>query len=117
MACLLRRLKSRLGIQPGYLCCVGTSATMGGGDSSENIRKYASEIFGEPFEKNSVIIEDRLSPDEFFADSEIADFGMPTPEQIALLEDCIVQDDPEMYLKTAISAWLTDFEADPFSEE
>ena len=35
LACLLRRLKSRLHIQTGYLCCVGTSATMGGPGSAE----------------------------------------------------------------------------------
>ncbi|MCF0106606.1 MAG: DEAD/DEAH box helicase, partial [Holdemanella sp.] len=117
LACLLRRLKSRLGIQPGYLCCVGTSATMGGEGSNENIRQYASEIFGEPFEKDSVIVEDRLSPEEFFAESEITDFAMPTYEQILALENCIEQDDQKTYLKTAISAWIDDYSDDPLSDE
>lgn len=117
LACLLRRLKSRLGIQPGYLCCVGTSATMGGGDSSDSIRQYASEIFGEPFERNSVIVEDRLSADEFFAGSTITDFAMPTPEIITELNDCIAKDNQDAYLRTAIAAWISDFDLDPLSDE
>ena len=60
LACLLRRLKRRLGIYDGYLCCIGTSATMGSKDNNGSIVEYASEIFGEPFEKDSVITEDRL---------------------------------------------------------
>ena len=117
LACLLRRLKSRLSIQPGYLCCIGTSATMGGGDSVDSIRNYASEIFGEPFEKNSVITEDRLSPSEFFDGYEISDFAIPSREQIVEIENCIAQDDQEAYIKAAISAWITDFSKDPFTEE
>ena len=35
LACLLRRLKARLNILQGQLCCVGTSATMGAKDSSD----------------------------------------------------------------------------------
>ena len=66
LACLLRRLKRRLGIYDGFLCCIGTSATMGSRDSNGSIIEYASEIFGEPFERDSVITEDRLSPGEFF---------------------------------------------------
>lgn len=117
LACLLRRLKSRLGIQPGYLCCIGTSATMGGGDSSDSIRQYASEIFGEPFEKQSVIVEDRLSPEEFFTGMDITDFSMPSSDQIAALEACIAQDDQNAYLVNAIASWISDFEEDPLSDE
>jgi DEAD/DEAH box helicase domain-containing protein len=29
LGCLIRRLKARLGTEPDYLCCVGTSATLG----------------------------------------------------------------------------------------
>ena len=52
LACLLRRLKSRLWTPIGYLCCIGTSATMGSKDNGKDILKYAEEVFGEPFEDN-----------------------------------------------------------------
>lgn len=48
LACLLRRLKRRLGIYDGYLCCIGTSATMGSKENNGAILNYAEEIFGEP---------------------------------------------------------------------
>ena len=37
LACLLRRLKSRLWTPGGYLCCLGTSATMGSKDNGKSI--------------------------------------------------------------------------------
>lgn len=117
LACLLRRIKSRLGIQPGYLCCIGTSATMGDNTSCDNIRNYASEIFGEPFEKNSIITEDRLSSAEFFVNSEITDFALPSSEQISALEHHIAHNHLNDYLRTASAAWITDFELDPLSDE
>ncbi len=117
LACLLRRLKSRLGIQSGYLCCVGTSATMGGENSGDSIREYASEIFGEPFEKDSVITEDRLSAAEFFAGKDVTDFGFPSVEDIRELEDRVEQDDQDSYLRSAVSAWLTDFSEEIGSDD
>ncbi|HYD48274.1 MAG TPA: DEAD/DEAH box helicase, partial [Terriglobales bacterium] len=39
VACLIRRLKNRLAIAPGDLCCVGTSATLGGDTRGESLRK------------------------------------------------------------------------------
>ena len=44
LACLLRRLKSRLFIQPGFLCCIGTSATMGDKDSALKYLNYLKNI-------------------------------------------------------------------------
>ena len=43
LACLLRRLKARLNVLPGQICCIGTSATMGAKDSAKSIREYASD--------------------------------------------------------------------------
>ena len=68
--------KRRLGIYDGYLCCVGTSATMGSGESRDSIIQYATDIFGEPFEQDSVITEDRLSADEYFAGRR-KEFNLP----------------------------------------
>ena len=61
LACLLRRLKRRLGIYDGFLCCIGTSATMGSKENNSSILSYAEEIFGEPFDKDAIITEDRLA--------------------------------------------------------
>ncbi len=105
LACLLRRLKSRLWTPGGYLCCIGTSATMGSKDNSKSILQYAKEIFGEPFEDDAIVTEDRLSPDEFFEGQEITDFTMPTAEQVSELSTLVGQDDEDAYLKVAASAW------------
>ena len=117
LACLLRRLKSRLWIQPGYLCCVGTSATMGSEENSRHILQYASEVFGEPFDEEAIITEDRLSPNEFFAGSEITDFSMPTAEQTRELNRLTEQDDQDAYLCAAAKAWLDDPAPDILSNE
>jgi DEAD/DEAH box helicase domain-containing protein len=106
LACLLRRFKARLYTPSGYLCCIGTSATMGAKDSAESIREYASTVFGEPFETDAVITEDRLSPGEFFAGHESSDFTIPTAEQVQALLACIAEDDQTAYLKVAAKSWF-----------
>lgn len=113
LASLLRRLKARLYTPPGYLCCIGTSATMGAEDSAKNIREYASTVFGEPFEDDAVITEDRLSPGEFFDRYDISDFTMPSEEQIAELIGHIENDDEKAYLAVAARSWFDEtFTAD-----
>ena len=112
LACLLRRLKVRLNILPGHLCCIGTSATMGGEDSNENIRNYAEDIFGEVFEKDSIITEDRLSPEEYFSGSDVVYFAIPDKTVAAKLERLSTQDNLEQYLKTAAEAWIEGFNFD-----
>lgn len=112
LACLLRRLKVRLHILPGHLCCIGTSATMGGEEVSENIRNYAEDIFGEAFEEDSVIIEDRLSPEEYFAGEDVDYFRIPDKKAAEKLDSLVLQDDLEEYLKAAATAWLEDFRTD-----
>ena len=117
LACLLRRLKRRLGIYDGYLCCVGTSATMGSKENNIDITSYAEEIFGEPFEKDSIITEDRLSPEEFFDGYDITEFSMPTSEQILELERLSDEDYADTYIKNAVEYWFPDFDLDPLSDE
>lgn len=109
LACLLRRLKARLNILPGHLCCIGTSATMGGEENNGNIRNYAEDIFGEIFEEDSIVTEDRLSAEEYFDGVEIEDFKIPDREMIHRLDALVLKDDMEEYLKTAAGAWLEDF--------
>ena len=67
VANLIRRLKLKLNIPQGQLCPVGTSATIGkGADSVRLLTEYASSVFGETFDVDSVIVEHRLSADQFF---------------------------------------------------
>ena len=117
LACLLRRLKSRLWTPGGYLCCIGTSATMGSKENGKSILRYAEEIFGEPFEDEAIVTEDRLSPDEFFEGSDITDFTMPSAEQVESLSLLVSQDDENDYLKVAINAWTDLKDVDVLSGE
>lgn len=117
LACLLRRLKRRLGIYDGFLCCIGTSATMGAKENNSSIVEYASEIFGEPFEKDSVITEDRLSAAEFFEDSPIIQFEMPSSADVDVLNHLSEDDEPSEYLKKAVSSWFPEFALDVLSDE
>jgi DEAD/DEAH box helicase domain-containing protein len=68
LACLIRRLRDRLQCPGEELVCVGTSATLGGPDSREAMCSYAGQIFASSFEPESLIEEERLSPEEFFRD-------------------------------------------------
>ena len=117
LACLLRRLKSRLWTPGGYLCCIGTSATMGSKDNGKGILQYAEEIFGEPFEDDSIVTEDRLSPSEFFEGQDITDFTIPTSEQIAKLSALVEQDNEDAYIKEAASAWTNLNDVDVISPD
>lgn len=117
LACLLRRLKRRLGIYDGYLCCIGTSATMGSGDHNGDMIEYATEIFGEPFEKDSVITEDRLSAGEFFEGKDITEFAMPDEEELGRLEELSEEGQFDDYIAYAVSRWFPTLETDVLSDE
>lgn len=107
LACLLRRLKARLFTPQGYICCIGTSATMGSKDSSGDIREFAEKVFGEPFEEDSVVTEDRLSSSEFFAGKEPNDFTIPTQDQLDALNQPVDEDSETEYLKKAAESWFS----------
>jgi DEAD/DEAH box helicase domain-containing protein len=72
LGCLIRRLKARLAISPDYLCCVGTSATLGDPEAQKDLLEYASAVFGEKFANGSIISEFRLSAGEFLGDCLIS---------------------------------------------
>lgn len=64
IACLLRRLKSRCGLEAGDLRCIGTSATVSqdaGGDAA--LARFLTDLFGEPFEADAVIGETTVLPE------------------------------------------------------
>ena len=46
LACLIRRIKARLKTPEKHLCCVGTSATLGGQEDTEKLRATAAQVFG-----------------------------------------------------------------------
>lgn len=88
LACLIRRVKARLKTPPNSLCCVGTSATLGGPESGAAMIDFAEMIFGEPFKDEPVIQETRKQvrdhlddPDE--EDYELRYFHPPGPEHSA----------------------------------
>ncbi len=123
LACLIRRLKARLKVPEGYLCCVGTSATLGEGDgrggdvmgtgdgSRESkgkwagLREYAEAVFGERFDDDSVIAESRMSAGEFLGDtliSRVLVVGRDKAEEL----DPARYDDYEDYVRAQIDLWL-----------
>ncbi len=106
LACLLRRLKARLNVLPGQICCIGTSATMGAKDSAKNIKEYAADVFGEIFDDDAVITEDRLSSEEFFANSDVTDYKIPSREEAVRIKELSSGEDEEEYLRTAVDIWL-----------
>ena len=86
VANLIRRLKLKLGIAKGQVCAVGTSATIGSGeDSIQLLTEYAEKVFGETFDKEAIITENRVSVNDFF---ELPDDSLEKyiPRQIGLLE-------------------------------
>lgn len=118
LACLIRRLKARLGMPEGALCCVGTSATLGNDDGSmEQLLKYAGDIFGEEFTRESVITEHRLSPAEFLGDSVLKNIELPSGrdrERLSLSAYATPRD----YLAAQYGLWfLTPPPADIATEE
>jgi len=93
VANLIRRLKLKLNIQKGQVCAVGTSATIGSGEESVKLlTEYAEKVFGETFDKESVITENRVSIDDFF---EIPGENLESfiPRQIGLLESRLKEDE------------------------
>lgn len=64
LACLVRRLRDKLHLGP-ELACVGTSATIGGEGSMDQLARYASEVFATPIDESAIITEDRLAVDEY----------------------------------------------------
>lgn len=106
LACLIRRLRKRLGAGD-ELACVGTSATMGSGSSAE-LLDYARKVFASDFDTDALIGEDRLSVDEYLRDesdgntastpSQRQYFQWPDPEDPRL--------DPDGY--NTMPAYLTD---------
>lgn len=109
VACLIRRLKKRLGCTPGSVCAVGTSATIGGSMQSETIRsltEFATKVFDETFFDDSVITEDRLDAVEALGDRTDLD-RFPTAGQ---LNDLTPEsfDSAEAWIARQAELWVGD---------
>ena len=90
----------------GDLCCVGTSATMGGEGSAQALLDYAQNIFGEVFDKEAIVTEDRLTGHEFLDSAEVNLYKMPTEAEARELNLLAQEEDAEGYLEHAICAWF-----------
>ncbi len=79
LACLVRRLRTRLQANQD-LVCVGTSATLGGEESREQIIGYASSLFHQPFAADAIVGETRQGIDEFLGDALTNEHLAPWPD-------------------------------------
>jgi DEAD/DEAH box helicase domain-containing protein len=121
LACLIRRLRDRLHCPGDELVCVGTSATLGGPDTREAMRSYASQIFASSFEASALIEEERLSAEEFFTVHTA--FGDPDNGGLFALPLPGVAEEPrlnpanansaEAYIASQAELWLGDTLAAP----
>jgi DEAD/DEAH box helicase domain-containing protein len=109
LACLIRRLKTRLRTPAQHLCCVGTSATLGSAESVGPLVEYARTVFAEPFEQDSIIGEDLLNLGDVVDGYFIRHHGVPEPE--ALAQQLVEQaKNPQSYLAVHYRLW---FEKEP----
>jgi len=110
LACLLRRLKRRLLVDDGSLCCVGTSATLGGAGAGDALRRYAEAVFGERFDAGSVIGESRVDEATFLAGAELRWTAEPGPDDEVALDPAAATD-PGAWLQAQVRLWLGEEEA------
>ncbi|MBK8979633.1 MAG: DEAD/DEAH box helicase [Planctomycetes bacterium] len=106
VACLLRRLKARVGSRSGSVCFVGTSATVGGGSTrgQEDLVRFASEVSGDAVFEDAVILEDRMAIAEVFPQS--ADLDVLPPPGSATLLDPDRAVDPQTWLQQQVELWI-----------
>jgi DEAD/DEAH box helicase domain-containing protein len=110
LASLIRRLKARLKMVRGNLCCVGTSATLGGEDAAPSLLAYAAQIFDEDFDPKSIIVEDRKSVAEYLEDLPVNSISMPAASNIISLMQGLEGISPGEFLSRAYRLW---FEGEP----
>ena len=104
LACLIRRLKSRLSVPGNHLCCVGTSATIGSENQQEELQKYAEKVFAEPFDNDSIITEERLTVGQFLEKSYIRYIHTISPGQHQELKP--TYDTEALYIESQYQLWF-----------
>ena len=102
LACLVRRLRDRLG-SGDELACVGTSATVG--DDIEALTLYASNVFDTRFREDSVLQEERLTPAEFLPAPDAQSHSWPDAQSVTDFHD---RQSPqnEHWLRDSANLWL-----------
>ena len=109
VACLIRRLKNRLGCAAGSICCVGTSATIGDKTKSETIlalTDFATKVFDVEFFDDAVVTEDRYDAGEVLGD--VVDIErMPSTEEVGAC-DPEGYNGPAEWLSRQAELWLGD---------
>lgn len=85
LASLLRRVRAKLKVKKSSIACIGTSATLGA-DSTKPIRNFASDIFDEEFDDDSIVREYRIDTDEFFKNNKDDIIFYPTQNDIEVLD-------------------------------
>ncbi|MCB9745629.1 MAG: DEAD/DEAH box helicase [Alphaproteobacteria bacterium] len=107
VACLIRRLKARLGTPEGRLICAGTSATIGSAADPETFRRlcdFAETVFGEPFSPEHVVKESRVTRARFLAPTARAE--LPDARGAATLAALEPGADAEAWLAAQQRLWL-----------
>lgn len=107
LACLIRRVKNRVRAENGDLCCIGTSATIGGDDSVTELCDYAEKIFGENFDENSLIRETMMNAEQFLKGEPCRYFIVPDDEHLADLQSNNISN-PEVWLRMQYKLWFGD---------
>lgn len=118
LACLIRRLKDRLGTPRGTLCCVGTSATLGDRKDTGSIVDYARTLFDEPFDDDAVVMADRVDREDFLdqaAEQPLS--GRPTPDQTEWWSERILALDPIARVREYHRAWFGEEAPDDMQDE
>jgi DEAD/DEAH box helicase domain-containing protein len=100
-------VKNRVRAENGELCCIGTSATIGGEDSVNELCDYAGKIFGEHFDESSLIRETMMNAEQFRKGESCRYFIVPDSEQLADMQSNDISD-PEAWLRTQYKLWFGD---------
>ena len=119
LACLIRRLKTRLQIPPQALCCVGTSATLGDQGETEPIVEYAEKLFDEAFTDDAVVTENRVDMDTFLEHVQEGreQDQWPSPEKARTLAQTAYAREPFALIADLHEAWFGETEVAEVEEE
>jgi DEAD/DEAH box helicase domain-containing protein len=87
LACLIRRLRERLGrSDPDSVACVGTSATLGSGDAARiALLDFARRVFHADIDGQALVEETREGEQAFLAEAWVSRVGLPGPGHAELL--------------------------------